>query len=1014
MPNRPHTETAFEDAIEAALLSAEGGWQRGDAANFSRQLALDESVLFAFIEDTQADQWRRLEGIHRGNARQKFLERLDKELSAVGMLDVLRNGITDNGVQFKLAYFQPAHSLNPETERLYNLNRLTLTRQVKYSPKNENSIDLLLSLNGLPVATVELKNQFTGQNTANARRQFIEDRDPAELLFQFKKRALVHFAVDTDEAYFTTFLSGGKTRFFPFNKGFNRGAGNPLNPDGHKTAYLWEEIWQRDSWLDIVGRFIHLETETKTENGKKKKEERIIFPRYHQLTVVRELEADAKAHGTGKNYLIQHSAGSGKSNSIAWLSYRLYSLHGADNRKVFNSVVVITDRRVLDKQLQDTIFQFEHKTGVVQKIDQNTGQLRDALIAGSSIIITTLQKFPFVLESIARLSKESGADSGATLTKIAQNKYAVIIDEAHSSQSGESTKDMKSILGGKKFEGKEGEESDDEPDDEDFIRQSILDRGRQPNISFFAFTATPKPKTLEVFGENGEAFHVYSMRQAIEEGFILDVLKNYMTYKTFFKLSKAIEDDPEVNKTKASRAIARFVSLHPYNLAQKTEVMIEHFRQVTAKKIGGKAKAMVVTGSRLHAVRYYFEFQKYLRERSNDPEYRKIKPLVAFSGKVQDPDVPNKSWTETELNGFGEKELPERFKTDEFQLLLVADKYQTGFDQPLLHTMYLDKKLSGVKAVQTLSRLNRTHAGKDDTFVLDFANEREEILNSFQPYYEVTLLEEPSDPNRLYDLKREIESAQVIWQSEVDNFCREYYSKPNLHQNKIHALMNAYVDPAVDRFKALEDEEQKEDFKNSATSFVNAYSYLSQIMPFDDVELEKFYTYCRFLLIKMTKKKQNDRFKLKDEVSLEYYRLQKISEGSLVLEPNQEYKLKPPKEAGLPQGQDERVQLSEIIQVLNERFGTDFTEAERFNVEQIQHEMANDEVLIKQALNNSFEVFKQGSSKQVFINKAIERLNKNPEFFTKILTDEKFANELFGFLVKPVYQQIVEGLRDRI
>ena len=1010
MLTRKHTETAFEDAIEAALLSPEGGWLQGDAANFSRQLALDETTLFAFLEDTQAEQWRRLEVIHRGHARQKFLERLDKELSAVGMLDVLRNGITDNGVQFKLAYFQPAHRLNPETERLYNLNRLTVTRQVKYSLKNENSLDLLLSLNGLPVATVELKNQFTRQDSSHARRQFIEDRDPAELIFQFKKRALVHFAVDTDEVYFTTFLHGGKTRFFPFNQGHNRGAGNPPNHDGYKTAYLWEKIWQRDSWLDIVGRFIHLETETKTEDGKKRKAERIIFPRYHQLTAVRELEDHARTHGTGRNYLIQHSAGSGKSNSIAWLSYRLYSLHGADNRKVFNSVVVITDRRVLDKQLQDNIYQFEHKTGVVQKIDQNTGQLRDALISGSSIIITTLQKFPFVLESMARLTKETGLDGDAALSKIAQNKYAVIIDEAHSSQSGESTKEMKSILGGKKYEGKEVEETEDEADGEDFIRQSILDRGRQPNISFFAFTATPKPKTLEVFGENGEASHLYSMRQAIEEGFILDVLKNYMTYKTFFKLSKAIEEDPEVNKNKAGRAIGRFVSLHPYNLAQKTEVIVEHFRQVTAKKIGGKAKAMVVTGSRLHAVRYFFEFKKYLEAKG----YSDIKPLVAFSGKVTDPDVPNKSWTESELNGFGEKELPERFKTDEFQVLLVADKYQTGFDQPLLHTMYVDKKLSGVKAVQTLSRLNRTHPGKEDTFVLDFTNERQDILDSFQPYYEVTLLEEPSDPNRLYDLKREIEQAQVIWQSEVDNFCREYYSKPNLPQNKVHAMMYAYVNPAVDRFNALEDEEQKEDFKKSATSFINAYAYLSQIMPFADTDLEKFYTYCRFLLLKLPKKNLNDRFKLKDEVSLEYYRLQKIMEGSIVLEPGQDYKLKPPTEAGLPQGQDERVQLSTIIQVLNERFGTDFTEAERFNVEQIQYEMANDEVLIKQALNNSFEVFKQGSGKEVFISKAIERLNKNPEFFTRILTDEKFANELFGFLVKPVYQQILGAYRDRV
>jgi len=561
--------------------------------------------------------------------------------------------------------------------------------------------------------------------------------------------------------------------------------------------------------------------------------------------------------------------------------------------------------------------------------------------------------------------------------------------------------------GGKKFE---GADSEDEADGEDFIRQSILDRGKQPNISFFAFTATPKPKTLEVFGENGEASHLYSMRQAIEEGFILDVLKNYMTYKTFFKLSKAIEDDPDVNKKKASRAIARFVSLHPYNLAQKTEVMVEHFRQIASKKIGGKAKAMVVTGSRLHAVRYYFEFKKYLQEK----RYDDIKPLVAFSGKVEDPDLPKKFYTESELNGFGEKELPERFKTAEFQLLLVADKYQTGFDQPLLHTMYVDKKLSGVKAVQTLSRLNRTCAGKEDTFVLDFANESDDILKSFQPYYELTALEEPSDPNRLYDLKREIEQVQVIWQSEVDNFCREYYSKPNLPQNKINGLMNAYVDPAVDRFKVLADDEVKEDFKRSVTSFVNAYAYLSQIMPFGDEELEKFYTYCRFLLLKLPRQNSNDRFKLKDEVSLEYYRLQKISEGSIVMEPNQGYKLKPPQEAGLPQGQDEYTHLSEIIQVLNDRFGTAFTESDRFNAQQIQHEMAQDEVLIKQALNNPFEVFRQGSSKEVFNNKVIERLNKNPEFFTKILTDDKFADELFGFLIKPVYQQILQGFRDRV
>ena len=640
MSTHSHTELAFEEAIEAVLLSKHGGYQKGDPNNFNKQYALDDTVLFDFLQETQPKAWKKLEGIHRADVRPKLLMRLDKEIDLHGLLHVVRNGITDNGVAFQLAYFKPATRLNPDTERLYNLNRLTVTRQVKYSSKNENSLDLVLSLNGLPIATVELKNQFTGQSTSNAKQQYIEDRDPRELVFKFKKRAVVHFAVDTDEVYFTTRLNKRKTRFFPFNKGVNNGAGNPLNPDGYKTAYLWERIWQKDSWLDIINKFIHLQVEEKMEKGKKLKPENIIFPRYHQLEVVRQLSKDAKANGAGKNYLVQHSAGSGKSNSIAWLAYRLFSLHNYQDKPVFNSIIVITDRRVLDKQLQDTIYQFEHKTGVVQRIDKNTSQLRDALIKGNSIIITTLQKFPFVIKSITRLAdEEEGVDVDAALKKIAKNKYAVIVDEAHSSQGGESTKEMKSILGGKKLE--DQEDDGEEPTAEDYIRESVLARGKQPNMSFFAFTATPKTKTLEVFGIMGSdgkphAFHTYSMRQAIEEGFILDVLKNYMTYKTFFKLSKAIEEDPSVNKKKASRAIGRFVSLHPHNLSQKTEVIIEHFRQVASKKINYKAKAMVVTGSRLHAVRYYFEFRKYLKEKG----YSDIVPLVAFSGKVKDPKLP--------------------------------------------------------------------------------------------------------------------------------------------------------------------------------------------------------------------------------------------------------------------------------------------------------------------------------------------------------------------------------------
>jgi len=515
----------------------------------------------------------------------------------------------------------------------------------------------------------------------------------------------------------TTKLEGARTKYLPFNLGYDRGAGNPPNPDGYKTSYLWEYIWEKDSWMDILGRFLHLQVEEYKFDGKIFKQESMLFPRYHQLDVVRKLEDDARINGPGKNYLIEHSAGSGKSNSIAWLAYRLSSLHDEADKRVFDSVIVVTDRLVLDQQLQNTIYQFEHKQGVVQKIDKDSNQLAESLKSGTNIIITTLQKFPFVLDKIKEISARN---------------YAVIVDEAHSSQSGEAARKLKEVLTLSNLEDaakKDREKTYTESDTEDEIRNSMLSRGPHRNLSFFAFIATPKAKTLEVFGEKDNAgkpvpFHLYSMRQAIEEGFIMDVVKNYTTYKTFFKLSKQIEDDPKINKKKASRAIARFVSLHPHNLAQ-----------VTMKKIGGKAKAMVVTASRPHVVRYKEEFDRYIKEKG----YNEIKTLVAFSAFKDEFGLLHR---ESDINGFGEKELPDKFNTIEYQLLLVADKYQTGFDQPLLHTMYVDKKLSGVKAVQTLSRLNRIYPGKEDTFILDFVNDTQEILDSFQPYYEQTTLTE--------------------------------------------------------------------------------------------------------------------------------------------------------------------------------------------------------------------------------------------------------------------------------
>jgi type I restriction enzyme R subunit len=732
-----HTELTFETAIEESLLEF-GGYTKGQSIDFDVQSGLFPSYITDFLKNSQPKAWAKLVNIHKDGVEQKVIQRLIKEIDLRGVLDVIRKGFTDFGVKFQMAYFKPESSLNPEAEELYHSNHLSVTRQLFYERNGRNSIDMVLSLNGLPIATIELKNQFSGQSVDNAKKQYVYDREPNEPIFLFKKRSLVHFAVDADEAFMTTKLDGKQTRYLPFNLGFNNGAGNPPNKNGYRTSYLWEHVWTKDSFMDIIGKFLHLSVEEFELNGVKKKKETVIFPRFHQMQVVRKATEDARLNGAGKNYLIQHSAGSGKSNSIAWLSYRLSSLHDNNDNRIFDSVIVITDRKVLDSQLQNTIYQFEHKEGVVQKIDKNSQQLADAITAGSNIIITTLQKFPFILEKIG---------------EIPSRKYAVIIDEAHSSQGGEATKKMKEVLSAKSLEDAEKDEaySGLEEDAEDEIRKSMLARGKQDNLSFFGFTATPKPKTVEVFGTKGdngkpEPFHLYSMKQAIEEGFILDVLKNYTTYKTYFKLSKEIEDDPKVNKKKASRAIGRFMSLHPHNLAQKTEVMVEHFRQVASKKIGGKAKAMVVSSSRLHAVRYKEEFDKYIKEKG----YTDIKTIVAFSGKVIYPNALE-GITEVELNGFAEKELPKKFATDSYQLLLVADKYQTGFDQPLLHTMYVDKKLSGVKAVQTLSRLNRMCAGKKDTFVLDFANDTESILESFQPYYELTSIKENSDPNHLYD-----------------------------------------------------------------------------------------------------------------------------------------------------------------------------------------------------------------------------------------------------------------------
>lgn len=991
------TENTFETALVQSLKE-HGGYTEGNAPDYSPELGMFKYEVIKFLQESQPKRWEKISAIHGADADNRVIQRLYKELDLRGSLDVLRNGFVDYGVRFQMAFFQPASGLNPDAVDLYNKNNLKVYRQIHYSTKNKNSVDVLLSLNGIPVATLELKNQFTNQNVGNALKQYSSTRDNREILFAFKKRCLVHFAVDQDEVFMTTNLNGSQTYWLPFNKGSNNGKGNPQNPNGYRTAYLWENILQKDSWMEIIQRFVHLQTEEIEVDGKIYKKEKLIFPRYHQLDAVREISKKVLEVGTGKNYLIQHSAGSGKSNSIAWLAYRLSSLHNATDERIFDSVIVVTDRKVLDQQLQNTIYQFEHKTGVVQKIDKDSTQLALALDYGTNIIITTLQKFPFVVDKVGELP---------------ERKYAVIIDEAHSSQGGEASKKLKEVLASKSLEDATKEDLEEDYTGDDFIREQIeksaAARGHQHNISFFAFTATPKYKTLQVFGdkdENGKPkpFHLYSMRQAIEEGFILDVLQNYITYELYFKLTKAIEEDPNLNKKKAAKAIGKFVSLHPHNLAQKTEIIIEHFRNIVSKKIGGKAKAMLVCGSRLHAKRYYEEFEKYIKMKGYENE---IKILVAFSGKVIDDNAPD-GVSEPEMTGYSEKELPTIFERSEYKILIVADKYQTGFDQPLLHTMYVDKKLSGVKAVQTLSRLNRMHPGKEDTFILDFVNDRQTILDSFQPYYEVTSVTEETDINHLYDLKSRLDEFQVYWTKEIEAFAKVYFDpKTKLNNSKQQKYLYTYTDPAVDRFKAIAEEEKQDEFKKGLRSWTNLYAFLSQIIPFIDSESEKFYAYAKLLQTRLPKRELSESLHLDDEVALEYYRLQKIKEGSIELQKGEEGELSGISEAGLKRAKDEEALLSEIINVLNDRFGTEFDEADKLFFDQIETELMEDETLQTQARVNKIDTFKFAFNDK-FIDKLIGRIDQNQEIFEKIIEDKMFGDLVKELMMKKIYKKLNE------
>lgn len=997
-----HSETAFESVFEQHLL--ENGYYQIQSAFDSKRAIFPDEVI-SFIKETQPKEWSKLEALLDHNTASEVLSALCKWMDLYGTLHTLRHGFKCYGRTLRIAYFKAAHGLNPELEQRYAANRIGIIRQLHYSESHPKlSIDTVIAINGIPVITSELKNPLTNQTVEDAKKQYRRDRDAREPLFEFKRRTLVHFAVDSEEVWMTTRLAGSATHFLPFNKGHNDGAGNPPDPQGrtYRIAYLWEEVLRRDSLLDLFARFLHLQIEEKRDDeGRKYKKEVMIFPRYHQLQAVRKLVDATRREGVGHNYLIEHSAGSGKSNTIAWLAHRLASLHNHDDQRIFDSVIVISDRRVLDQQLQDTIYQFEHRHGVVQKIDTDSLQLAKALESAVPIVITTLQKFPFVTRQLVKLAEERNQQGSGILPT---RRCAVIIDEAHSSQSGETATELKSVLGGEKLheEAKKRAEEEALPHLEELFR-SMARRARQTSLSFFAFTATPKHKTLKFFGRNGEPFDRYTMRQAIEEGFIINVLRHYTTYKTYFKLLKACDDDPNVERKKAARALARFMRLHPYNIAQKTEVMVEHFNTFTRHKIGGKAKAMVVTGSRLEAVRYKQKFDQYIKEKKYP-----IKTLVAFSGIVQDDKIKDKTYTEVGMNlGIRETELPEKFATREYQVLLVAEKYQTGFDQPLLHTMYVDKRLAGIQAVQTLSRLNRTHPLKEDTFVLDFVNDREEIYEAFKQFYEGAVLGEEAEPEQLYKLKNELDAWGIYLHDEVERFCNIYFKPKQRQSPGDHQAMNAVLDPAVDRYKVIwkENPQEAEVWRSKLVAFRNLYAFLSQIIPYQDSELESLYTFLRHLSSKLPRRSGGPQYDFDNEVYLEYYRLQKISEGSIDLGKGYAQSLDGPKEVGTSVVREKTTPLSQVIELINERFGTDFNQADQLFFDQITETAAQSEELQQAAKVNSEDKFLLLFNR-LLESLFVERMDQNEDIFARYMNDPAFQKFVSKLLGSDVYRRL--------
>lgn len=1028
------SEKRFERDIEAFLISPQGGYVQfnGQDADgnwvHSRQHDVEKciymDVLCEFIAKTQPKEWAKYTRYYGDKAAEKLYHRLETTITNQGLLHVLRNGIEDMGCKLRVCYFKPESRLNPEAMERYEANILGCSRQFRYSTGNTNTIDMVLSVNGIPVVALELKNQLTGQDCACAMNQYKNDRSSKEFAFRLNHRFLVYFAVDLYEVWMTTRLEDGNTRFMPFNQGSNGagvsgGAGNPVNPDGYGTSYLWEEVLQRDSLLDLIQRFISnvKEKETEEKNGVVKTitKEKMLFPRYHQYDVVRKVLADVKQNGPGKNYLIQHSAGSGKSNSIAWIAYRLASVHDDNDNSIFDSVIVVTNRVVLDSQLQDTINSFEHQAGLVEAIDdkKNSHTLAEAINDKKRIIICTIQKFLFA-------KKDMEIFRG--------RKFAIIIDEAHQGQNGESAKSLRRSLidmdvATKEYAAEAGIAEEDVDLTDDYINE-IIGQGRHENQSFFAFTATPKGQTIENFGTevgvkpDGEPikapFHVYSMRQAIEEHYILDVLSNYTTIKEAFKLIRVSEDNPELIEGQTSRALFKYYKKHGYTIAQKTEMIMANFLENCRYQIDRKGKAMIVADSRANAVRYYLAVKRYIE--AHPDECTGCDAMIAFSGEVTLEDYPSdKPFTEATMNLdekgryiTTDKKFRQAFHSNQYNILVVANKYQTGFDEPLLHTMYVDKKLRDVTAVQTLSRLNRTCPGKSSTFVLDFENTEEDIRDAFLPYYETTILEGSTDLNKVYDLRNKIRDYMLYNMDDVETFNAFMAAQAGKKQDAAAlGRLTGMFRPVITRYQQLTEEERYA-ARDYVRKFNGAYSYITQLVRLHDKDLFNEYQYTLHLARLLPPAGENEIVDVEDKIKLEYASLTETFKGAIVLD--EKPTILTPTSGMTPKVPNKKKDtLQSIIDKVNERFNGNFTDSDRVIIEGIYQMFMNDadvKKFKKYAKDNSTEMFVQSLFPDKFKDIVTQCFLDNNDSFSKLFNDPDFYQKVQDAMAAELYKAL--------